>query len=65
MSRTCNQVEVLTFRNADHFATVVTDGARTKSFEVFDSHDHPSLQSAIAHLEAKGYSIITEIFHSL
>lgn len=62
MSEAKKQVEVLTFKKDDHFATVVTDGARTKSFEMIDSHDHLSLQSAISYLEAKGYSIIIDMF---
>ena len=49
-------------RNGYKLATVVTDGARTRSFEVNDTKDHPNLYSAIAPLEAKGYSIQPDIF---
>ena len=62
MSNKSHQVEVLTMRNGYRLATVVTDGERTRSFEVNDTKDHPNLYAAIAHLEAKGYSIQPDIF---
>lgn len=62
MSNSYHQVEVLTLRKGYQVATVVTDGARTRSFEVNDTKDHPNLYSAIAHLEAKGFSIQPDIF---
>lgn len=60
-----NMTEVLTFRNGDNTATVVTDGSRHKTYEWELSREHASLTRAIAYLEAKGYSIETGTFNGL
>lgn len=53
-------VEVLGFQKNGQSAAVVTDGIRTRSFELYDSHEHGSLNQAIAYLESRGYSIIMD-----
>lgn len=60
-----NQVEVLVFRKqhamlADEWATIVTNGKQTKVFTTVSNTDYPSLNRAIAGLEAAGYSIDME-----
>lgn len=57
------QTEVLTFRNGDRLATVVTDGRTVKTYEWESSMQHASLNKAIAYLEARGYTIEVEQFN--
>lgn len=54
--RQSHHVEVLTFRKGIHLVTIVTDGKRTKSFEVLPI-EHETLDQAIAYLEAQGFEI--------
>lgn len=61
MSEKKNELEVLTFQKGFRYATVVTDGTRTKSFEYDRANDHASVKKAIAFLEARGYQIKTEL----
>ena len=60
MSNVQHEVQVLSFQNGIHQATIVTDGERTKSFELECALDHPSLHKAIAYLESHGYSIVPD-----
>lgn len=60
MSNSQHEVQVLSFQKGIHQATIVTDGERTKSFELECALDHPSLHKAIAYLESKGYSIVPD-----
>lgn len=53
-------IEVLAFRRGQERATVVTDGAATRSFTHAACKGHKSLTAAIAHLESHGFSIITD-----
>lgn len=62
MNEVMKKVEVLTFMKGDDYATVVTDGVRHRSFTWKTTAEHPTLQSAIAWLEARGYSIVTDKF---
>lgn len=62
MSKYTKQVEVLTFQMGGHFATIVTDGEQTRSFEWQCVKSHDSLNHAIGYLESRGYSIITDRF---
>lgn len=64
MSREQHPVEVLTFQDGIRQATIVTDGARHKSFEFEHAQDHPTLSKAIAYLETKGYKIVPDAFNS-
>ena len=63
MSNSQHEVQVLSFINGIHQATIVTDGERTKSFELECALDHPSLHKAIAYLESHGYKIVTDEFY--
>ena len=63
MSNVQHEVQVLSFIKGIHQATIVTDGERTKSFELECALDHPSLHKAIAYLESHGYSIIPDAFY--
>lgn len=53
-------VEVLTFYNGTKYATVVTDGNHTRSFEYECQKDHVSLKKGIAYLESIGYEILND-----
>lgn len=53
-------VEVLTFYNGTKYATVVTDGNHTRSFEYECQKDHVSLKKGIAYLESNGYEILND-----
>lgn len=57
------QTEVLTFRNGDRLATVVTDGRTVKTYEWEINKQHASQSKAIAYLEARGYTIEVEQFN--
>ena len=57
------QTEVLTFRNGDRLATVVTDGRTVKTYEWESNKQHVSLSKAIAYLEARGYKVDVEQFN--
>jgi len=57
------RTEVLTFRNGDRLATVVTDGRTVKTYEWESNRQHASLSKAIAYLEARGYSVEVEQFN--
>ncbi len=57
------QMEVLTFRNGDRFATVVTDGRTVKTYEWESNKQHACLSKAIAYLEARGYEIEVDQFN--
>lgn len=60
MKQYTKPVEVLTFQGAGHYATIVTDGEQTRSFEWQCEKSHDSLKHAIGYLESRGYSIITD-----
>lgn len=62
MEKANHPVEVLSFVNGARSATIVTDGERHKSFEFECVQDHASLHSAIAYLEARGYSIVPDVW---
>lgn len=62
MSKYTKPVEVLTFQGAGHYATIVTDGEQTRSFEWQCEKSHDSLKHAIGYLESRGYTIITDNF---
>lgn len=64
MSKKEIEIEVLAFRKDHEFATVVTDGDHHMSFELEQSQAHPTLLRAIGYLEARGYSIQPDLFHS-
>lgn len=53
-------VEVLAFQRGPQQATIVTDGEETRSFTRESCKCHKSITSAISHLEAQGYRIITD-----
>lgn len=55
-----HQVEVLTFHNGTKYATVVTDGDHTRSFEYDCQKDHETLKKGIAYLESIGYQILND-----
>lgn len=54
-------IEVIGFVKGWQQATVVTDGAHTRSFVQGACTPHSDVKSAIAHLEAKGYHIIPDM----
>lgn len=56
------EVAVLAFQKGPRplQATVVTDGARHKSFTLAGAKNHKTLTAAIAYLESRGYSIVTD-----
>ena len=54
------QLEVIGFSKGWEQATVVTDGAQTRSFTAKECQAHGSIKKAIAHLEAQGYHIIPD-----
>lgn len=58
--RQSHPVEVLTFYNGTKYATVVTDGNHTRSFEYECQKDHVSLKKGIAYLESNGYEILND-----
>lgn len=60
MTKKSKPVEVLTFQGEGHFATIVTDGEQTRSFEWESVKSHATLKHAIGYLESRGYSIITD-----
>ena len=60
MNKESRKVEVLGFIAGTRQATVVTDGEHHKTFEETGARNHQSLMSAIAHLECRGYHIITD-----
>ena len=57
--------EVLSFTRGDNLATIATNGMRHVSQEFECIKEHPSLTSAIAYLEHKGYKIDTSNFQSI
>lgn len=52
--------EVITFRNGDVPATIVTNGESIRTYTSDEVKGHRKLNSAIAHLEYKGYSIMMD-----
>lgn len=56
--------EVLTFRNGDQIATIVTDGKVHQTYEFENVKRHGSLNMAISYLEARGYVIETDSFNA-
>jgi hypothetical protein len=62
MSKYSKPVEVLSFMNGNKPATIVTDGEVHKSFEFTQCKNHPTLRSAIAYLESRGYHIEPDKF---
>lgn len=68
MSQQMNQgkkdVEVLTFRKGSQYAMVVTDGQQIRSFTLQDCTAHSSTFRAISFLEARGYSIVMDVFNN-
>ena len=65
MSKTENKVEVLSFRNGDKLATIVTDGNVHRSFEWEQSKGHSTLKRAISYLESRGYEIMIDCFNGM
>lgn len=57
------ETEVLVFTKGDQIATIVTDGTRHKTFELKNCKNHGSLNMAISHLEAKGYTLQADYFN--
>lgn len=58
------ETEILVFTKGDQIATIVTDGRTFKTYELKNCQDHGSLNMAISHLEAMGYSIDVEKFNA-
>ena len=52
--------EVISFRNGDMPATIVTNGQSIRTYTSDEVKVHRELKSAIAHLESKGYSIMMD-----
>lgn len=63
MTNEPHPTEVLSFRNGDHLATVVTDGSTHKTYEFENCRSHGSLNMAISYLESMGYQIDMESFN--
>ena len=63
MSKNERSIEVLSFRNGDKLATIVTDGEMHRSFEWEHSQGHPTLKKAISYLESRGYQIMIDAFN--
>lgn len=55
--------EILIFTKDDQVAIIVTDGNTHKTYELKNCKNHGSLNMAISHLEAKGYSIQADYFN--
>lgn len=53
-------VEVLGFVKNGGQAMIVTDGDRTRSYELNRCQEHDDLKRAIAYLESQGYQIIMD-----
>lgn len=58
------ETEILVFTKGDQIATIVTDGTTHKTYELKNCQNHGSLNMAISHLEAMGYSIQVEKFNA-
>lgn len=58
--KTTRAIEVLAFQRGLQQATIVTDGDETRSFTQEACKCHKNLNSAISHLEAQGYRIISD-----
>lgn len=58
------ETEILVFTKGDQIATIVTDGRTHKTYELKNCENHGSLNMAISHLEAKGYSIQADYFNA-
>ena len=56
------ELAILGFRKGDKQATIVTDDVVTRSYEEEGCRSHDSLKAAIAYLESKQYTIITDQF---
>jgi hypothetical protein len=56
------ELAILSFRKGDKYATIVTDDVVTRSYEAEGCRSHDSLKAAIAYLESKQYTIITDQF---
>lgn len=56
------ELAILSFQKGDKYATIVTDDVVTRSYEPEGCRSHDSLKQAIAYLESKEYSIITDKF---
>lgn len=56
------ELAILGFRKGDKQATIVTDDVVTRSYEAEGCRSHDSLKEAIAYLESKQYTIITDQF---
>lgn len=54
--------EVITFRDGDRVASLVTDGTRTKTYESDCCREHTTTLKAIAYLESQGYHVQTDEF---
>ena len=65
MSKDIHTVQVLAFLKGENIATIATDGRRHVSQERYFAKEHPTLHSAIASLEAKGYSIDIDNYRSI
>ena len=63
MNRPSNQTEVLSFRNGDRLATIVTDGSHHRSYELETCKELSSLYHAISYLESHGYQIDMDNFN--
>lgn len=58
--KTTRTIEVLAFQRGLQQATIVTDGEETRCFTREACSCHKNLNSAISHLEAQGYHIVTD-----
>lgn len=56
------ELAILGFRKGDKYATIITDDVVTRSYEDEGCRSHDSLKAAIAYLESKQYTIITDQF---
>lgn len=65
MKNETHPIEILSFRNRDNLATIITDGTRNVSQEFELCKEHATLSKAISYLEAKGYGILMDGFESL
>lgn len=65
MSNGLYPTEVISFVHTDgHTASVASNGMRHVTQET-ETREHPTLEAAISHLEAKGYHIVTDHFRAL
>lgn len=65
MSNGLFPTEVIRFVHTDgRTASVASNGMRHVSQET-ETKEHPTLEAAICHLEAKGYHIVTDHFRAI